>query len=157
MLFESYSPNDTEKVGEYLGSIANKGYVICLTGDLGAGKTKFVKGLAKGLNIDDYITSPTFTIVNEYNGRLPLYHFDVYRINDTDEMHEIGFDEYIYGQGVSVIEWANIIEEILPKENIWVDISKDMEVGEDYRKIQIKVNGEKYQGLIWEMIEKCEF
>ena len=98
---------------------------MCLTGELRAGKTVFVKGIASALNVDEYITSPTFTIVNEYNnGKFPVYHFDVYRISEPDDMYEIGFEEYIYGDGVVVIEWADLIKEILPPEVIWVNIEK---------------------------------
>lgn len=157
MLFNSVSPEDTEKLGELLGSVVKKGTVICLIGDLGTGKTEFTKGLAKGLEVSDYVTSPTFIIINEYKGRLPLYHFDVYRINDIDEMFEIGYEEYVYGDGVSVIEWSDLIEEIIPDENIRVTISKDMEMGMDYRNITIEAKGEKNYGILREMIEKCEF
>lgn len=157
MIFESSSPEDTELLGQCLGSIGKKGYIISLTGDLGVGKTEFVKGFAKGLGVSDYVTSPTFTIVNEYQGRLPLYHFDVYRINDIDEMYEIGYEEYFFGDGVTVIEWAELIKDIIPEENIWVHISKDLEMGMDYRSINIETHGEIYEGLLREMIEKCEF
>jgi tRNA threonylcarbamoyladenosine biosynthesis protein TsaE len=157
MLFGSASPEDTEDLGEFLGSVVKKGTVICLIGDLGVGKTEFTKGLAKGLEVSDYVTSPTFIIVNEYEGRLPLYHFDVYRINNIDEMFEIGYEEYVYGDGVSVIEWADSIKEIIPDENITVTISKDMEMGVDYRNIKIEAKGEKYDDILREMIEKCEF
>lgn len=157
MLFGSASPEDTEDIGAFLGSVVKKGTVICLIGDLGVGKTEFTKGLAKGLEVSDYVTSPTFIIVNEYKGRLPLYHFDVYRINNVDEMFEIGYEEYVYGDGVTVIEWADSIEEIIPDENITVTISKDMEMGVDYRNIKIEAKGEKYDGILREMIEKCEF
>lgn len=107
-------------------------------GDLGAGKTAFVQGLAKGLGIQEPITSPTFTIVNEYSGRLMLYHFDVYRIADSDEMFEIGYDEYIDGDGVCVIEWPQLISDILPKQRYEITISKDYNESEDYRKIKIE-------------------
>lgn len=157
MMFSSSSPEDTEKLGECLGSVVKKRYIICLSGDLGVGKTEFVKGLARGMGIEDYITSPTFTIVNEYQGRLPLYHFDVYRINDVDEMYEIGCEEYFFGDGVTVIEWAEIIESIIPKENIQIDISKDLEISENHRNIRIKTNGGLYDDLLREMIETCEF
>jgi len=157
MIFTSSSPVDTEKLGRCLGRIVKKGYIICLTGDLGVGKTEFVKGVAKGMGIEDYITSPTFTIVNEYQGTLPLYHFDVYRINDVEEMYEIGCEEYFYGDGVSIIEWADLIQDIIPKENIRVHISKDLEMGEDHRNISIETTGAFYDSVLREMIEKCEF
>ncbi len=110
--------DETYKIGELIGSHVNSGDIICLIGDLGTGKTHLTKGIAKGLDIKDHITSPTFTIVNEYIGRLKLYHFDVYRVNDPDEIAAIGFDEYIFSNGVSVIEWANYIEELIPPSNV---------------------------------------
>ena len=103
MEFESNSYEETQKFAEEFSKTLEAGDVLCMYGDLGVGKTAFVQGLAKGLGIDEPITSPTFTIVNEYSGRLPLYHFDVYRIADSDEMYEIGYEEYVYGDGVSVI------------------------------------------------------
>ncbi len=119
------SEKETGDVGFKLGRIIKNGDIVCLTGELGAGKTVFVKGIASALNVDEYITSPTFTIVNEYNnGKFPVYHFDVYRISEPDDMYEIGFEEYIYGDGVVVIEWADLIKEILPPEVIWVNIEK---------------------------------
>ena len=111
-------------------------------GDLGAGKTAFVQGLAKALGITSHITSPTFTIINEYEGRLPLYHFDVYRIADCDEMYEIGYDEYINGDGVCIIEWAELIEDIFPDKYYKITILKDDEKGFDYRKIIFEEGGE---------------
>ena len=106
---------ETLNIGKQVGSLAKSGDIICLTGDLGTGKTHMSKGIAEGLGITEHITSPTFNIVNEYHsGRLNLYHFDVYRVNDPDEIYAIGFDEYIFGNGVSLIEWANYIEEIIP-------------------------------------------
>ena len=137
-IYETNSPEETLALGEEFGRKAEKGLIIALTGDLGVGKTLFSKGFAKGLGIDEHITSPTFTIVNEYMGRLPFYHFDVYRIADPDEMYDIGFDEYIFGEGVCLIEWANIIEELIPENAKWINISKDLEKGLDYRKIEVK-------------------
>lgn len=134
----------TMELGKHLGTLLNPGDVICLTGDLGTGKTHLVKGIAKGLSIDDYITSPTFNIVNEYEGRIKLYHFDVYRVNDPDEISAIGFDEYIFSDAVSVIEWANYIEELIPLEHISINISKISEENPDLRKIEISYNGEQY-------------
>lgn len=134
----SNSPAETKSVAADIVKELNAGSVICMYGDLGAGKTAFVQGMAQALGIDDHITSPTFTIVNEYYGKMPLYHFDVYRIGCSDEMFEIGFDEYINGDGISVIEWAELIEDILPDEYIKVTILKDIEKGEDYRKIVIE-------------------
>lgn len=145
MEFEVNSIKETTKLGKELGKILNPGDIICLTGDLGTGKTHITKGISQGLGITDNITSPTFTIVNEYNsGRLKLYHFDVYRVSDPDEIYAIGFDDYIFGDGVSIIEWANYIEEILPKDYLHIYITKDLSKGENYRKITITPYGEKY-------------
>ncbi|MCT4597344.1 MAG: tRNA (adenosine(37)-N6)-threonylcarbamoyltransferase complex ATPase subunit type 1 TsaE [Vallitalea sp.] len=138
MIYESFSAEDTKKVGNELGNNARKGQIYCLIGDLGVGKTVFTKGFAEGLEIDEHITSPTFTIVNEYNcGRLPFNHFDVYRIEDADEMYEIGYEEYFYDEGVCLVEWANLIEELLPDDAIWIKIEKDLDKGLDYRKITV--------------------
>ena len=137
MEFESNSYEETQKFAEKFSKTLKAGDVLCMYGDLGVGKTAFVQGLAKGLGIDVPITSPTFTIVNEYSGRLPLYHFDVYRIGDIEEMDEVGFEEYVMGDGVSLIEWANLIEEILPEHYRQVTIEKDLEKGFDYRRITV--------------------
>ena len=137
MIFESNSAEDTFAFGQRLGRKAVPGEIICLDGDLGVGKTVFTQGFAAGLGIDDYVNSPTFNIVKEYEGgRLPLYHFDVYRIGDPSEMEEIGYEDYFYGQGVSIIEWPGQIEELLPKEARWVRIRKDLTKGFDYRRIE---------------------
>jgi tRNA threonylcarbamoyladenosine biosynthesis protein TsaE len=145
MEFEIYNVDDTTKLGTKLGKLLNAGDVVCLTGDLGVGKTHITKGIAQGLGITDTITSPTFTIVNEYdNGRLKLNHFDVYRVNDPDEIYAIGFDDYIFSDAVSIIEWANYIEEILPDDFLHINIKKDLTKGEDYRKIILTPYGEKY-------------
>ncbi|MDR3596549.1 tRNA (adenosine(37)-N6)-threonylcarbamoyltransferase complex ATPase subunit type 1 TsaE [Clostridium sp.] len=145
MEFEIHSVNDTTQLGIKLGELLNPGDIICLTGDLGAGKTHITKGIALGLGINDNITSPTFTIVNEYDGgRLKLNHFDVYRVSDPDEIYAIGFDDYIFSDAVSIIEWANYIEEILPQDLLHINIKKDLEKGEDYRKIILTPYGERY-------------
>ena len=138
MEYISKNSADTKKIAAEFVKTLHEGDVICMYGDLGAGKTAFAQGLAQGLNIGEPITSPTFTIVNEYYGDLPLYHFDVYRIADPDEMYEVGYEEYVYGDGVSVIEWAELIEDILPENRYNVTIKKDMAKGEDYRKIIIE-------------------
>lgn len=137
MVIESYSPESTYEVAKKLAMEASPGEIYCLVGDLGVGKTVFTKGFAKGLGIDEHITSPTFTIVNEYDGQLPFYHFDVYRIADPEEMYEIGFEEYINGQGVCFIEWANLIDDLIPEEATWIKIEKDLEKGLDYRRVTI--------------------
>lgn len=142
MLKETYSPEETYEFGYFLGQKANSGDVFCLVGDLGVGKTIFTKGLAKGLEIEEHITSPTFTIINEYHsGRLPFYHLDVYRIADIEEMEEIGYEELFYGDGVCLIEWANLIKPIIPKESTWITIEKNLEKSLDFRiiKVQTKI------------------
>ena len=137
-IYETYSPEETHALGKRLGAEAKPGVVYTLVGDLGVGKTIFTKGLAKGLGIDEPVSSPTFTIVQIYDeGRIPFYHFDVYRIGDVEEMDEIGYEDYIYGEGVSLIEWANLIEEILPEHYTEIKIEKDLEKGFDYRRITI--------------------
>ena len=143
MIIETNTPQETFDFGKSLGEKAMPGTVYTLIGDLGVGKTVFTQGLAKGLNIQEPISSPTFTIVQVYEeGRLPLYHFDVYRIGDVEEMEEIGYEDYFYGEGVSLIEWANLIEEILPQQYTEISIEKDLEKGFDYRKITVTSIGE---------------
>ena len=139
MIVETYSADETYQLGYEIGQKAHSGQVYTLVGDLGVGKTVFTQGMAKGLDIHEPISSPTFTIVQVYDeGRMPFYHFDVYRIGDISEMDEIGYEDYIYGEGVSLIEWANLIEEILPEERVSIIIEKDLEKGFDYRKITIE-------------------
>lgn len=138
MEYISNNVEETKKIASELAKTLSAGDVLCMYGDLGAGKTAFVQGLAKGLGIDEPITSPTFTIVNEYYGSLPLYHFDVYRISDPDEMYEVGYEEYVYGDGVSVIEWSELIEDILPEKRYKVTILKDTSEHDDYRKIEVE-------------------
>lgn len=139
MIKESFCPEETYALGKSLGEAAKPGDVICLNGDLGVGKTVFTQGFADGLAITEPVNSPTFTIVQEYHdGRLPLYHFDVYRIGDIEEMDEIGYEDYFYGDGLCMIEWANLIEEILPPKRKEITIEKDLEKGFDYRRITIK-------------------
>lgn len=136
---ETYSYMDTYKLGQEMAERAVPGQVICLTGDLGTGKTVFTQGFANGLGVRDYVDSPTFTIVKEYHdGRLPFYHFDVYRIGDASEMDEIGYEEYFYGDGVCIVEWGRLVEELLPEDCVFIDINKDRDRGFDYRVIHIK-------------------
>lgn len=145
MKFLVNSVEETFNLGVKLGRTCNSGDIICLIGDLGTGKTHLTKGIAKGLNIDEHITSPTFTIVNEYNGRLKLYHFDVYRVNDPDEIEAIGFDEYIFSDGVSIIEWANYIEDLIPKEDaLYIYVNKCTELTPNKREINIDYTNKKY-------------
>lgn len=138
-VIETFSAEETLKLGEQMGREVKPGTVCTLVGDLGVGKTVFTQGIALGLNIEESICSPTFTIVQVYEeGRMPFYHFDVYRIGDIEEMDEIGYEDYFYGEGLAMIEWANLIEEILPKDRIDITIEKDLQKGFDYRKITIK-------------------
>ena len=142
MIFESFSETDTFELGVKIGKEAKPGDVFTLLGDLGVGKTALTKGVAQGLEITEPICSPTFTIVQVYeDGRIPFYHFDVYRIGDVEEMEEIGYEDCFYGEGICFIEWANLIEEILPKKYTQVTIEKDLEKGFDYRKITIEEIG----------------
>jgi tRNA threonylcarbamoyladenosine biosynthesis protein TsaE len=136
--FESFSREDTFEYAKKLGEAAKPGQVFCLSGDLGVGKTVFAQGFGAGLGITEPMSSPTFTIVQEYTeGRLPLYHFDVYRVGDIDEMEETGFYEYAGGDGALLIEWAELIEEIIPEDATWIKIEKNLEKGFDYRLITI--------------------
>ncbi len=138
-VIESLRPEDTFALGQKIGQEAVAGQVYTLVGELGVGKTVFTQGLAQGLGILEPVNSPTFTIVQVYEeGRLPFYHFDAYRIGDISEMDEIGYEEYVYGEGISLIEWANLIEEILPEHYTRITIQKDLEKGFDYRKIIIE-------------------
>ena len=139
LLIETEAPEDTFELGKCLGAAAEAGQVYTLLGDLGVGKTVFTQGFAAGLGITELVNSPTFTILQVYDeGRLPFYHFDVYRIADVEEMDEIGYEDCFYGEGVCMIEWANLIEEILPETYREVQIEKDLEKGFDYRTITIR-------------------
>ncbi|MEI3225649.1 MAG: tRNA (adenosine(37)-N6)-threonylcarbamoyltransferase complex ATPase subunit type 1 TsaE [Lachnospiraceae bacterium] len=137
-VYETNSPDETYEIGKQMAQKAEAGTVFCLDGDLGVGKTVFTQGFAAGLGIEEPVNSPTFTIVQVYTqGRLPFYHFDVYRISDIDEMYEIGCEEYFYGEGVCFIEWAQLIREMIPENAVTITIEKDLEKGFDYRKITI--------------------
>ena len=148
-MVEIYLENEekTREIGSKLGELLTPKSVICLIGDLGAGKTTMTQSLARALGVDDYITSPTFTIVNEYEGKMPLYHFDVYRIGSSEEMYDIGFDEYIDGEGVCIIEWANLIEDILPDEYLYIE----MNYKETGREMILTPKGEKYEEIVKEL------
>ena len=136
--YESMTEEQTFNIGYQIGQNAKIGEIYCLIGDLGVGKTIFSKGFAKGLDIKESVTSPTFTIIQEYYGSMPLYHFDMYRIEDSDELEMIGYEDYFYGQGVCLVEWANNVSEVIPKEAKWIFIEKDLTKGFDYRKVSIK-------------------
>lgn len=141
-VWESFSPKETFEIGKALGENAKPGQVYTLIGDLGVGKTVFTQGVAKGLGITEPVNSPTFTILQVYEeGRMPFYHFDVYRIGDVEEMEEIGYQDCFYGEGICLIEWANLIEEILPEGYVQITIEKDLEKGFDYRKVTMESKG----------------
>lgn len=138
-IIETFTPQETFALGQQIGRECTPGQVYTLIGDLGVGKTVFTQGVASGLEITEPVNSPTFTIVQVYEeGRLPFYHFDVYRIGDVEEMEEIGYEDYFYGEGLCLIEWANLIEEILPEHYSRITIEKDLEKGVDYRRITIE-------------------
>lgn len=138
-IFETNNEQETAALGERLGQAALPGQVYTLIGDLGVGKTVFTQGFARGLGVSEHVNSPTFTIVQIYeDGRMPFYHFDVYRIGDVEEMEEIGYEDCFYGDGVSLVEWANLVEEILPEHYIRITIEKDLEKGFDYRRIAVE-------------------
>ena len=143
--FKTKNAEETEQLGLKIGKLLRGGELIAMTGDLGAGKTTLSKALARGLEIDDYITSPTFTIVNEYSGRVKLFHFDVYRIADIEEMYDLGYEEYFYSDGVCIVEWSNLISEILPENRINLDITY---LDENKREITISGTGEKFDSLV---------
>lgn len=139
---ETYDPKATEVLGEKMGREAKAGQIYCLSGDLGVGKTVFTKGFAKGLDISEYVTSPTFAIVNEYEGRLPLYHFDVYRISCEEEMEDTGYEDYFYGEGVCLVEWAELVKGLIPENAVWITIEKDYtKDNDDYRLITVRQEG----------------
>ncbi|MGB8452446.1 MAG: tRNA (adenosine(37)-N6)-threonylcarbamoyltransferase complex ATPase subunit type 1 TsaE [Anaerocolumna sp.] len=139
MIIESFKAEDTYNLGKRLGEQAEAGEIYCLLGDLGTGKTVFTQGFAKGLGIEEPVSSPTFTIIQEYEeGRIPFYHLDVYRIEDIEEMYELGYEDYFYGNGVCLIEWSNLIEEILPQNPTVITIEKDLNKGFDYRRITLE-------------------
>ena len=149
MIIETTNPRETRALGEFLGSQARPGQIYTMVGDLGVGKTVFTQGFAHGLGIEEPVNSPTFTIVQVYEeGRLPFYHFDVYRIGDLEEMEEIGYDDYFFGEGVCMIEWADLIRELLPDQITAVKIEKDLEKGFDYRKITLEGLDEDIEKLL---------
>lgn len=137
-IWETNSPAETAALGEQLGKEAQKGQIYCLTGDLGTGKTVLTKGFAKGLGVQEHVTSPTFTIVNEYHdGRLPFYHFDVYRLSSEEEMDDIGYEEYFFGDGVCLVEWAELFPDLIPQDACWLTLEKDYSKGDDYRTVTL--------------------
>lgn len=138
MVYETFSRDDTFELGRKIGSVVKPGDIICLDGNLGVGKTVFAQGVAAGLMIDEDICSPTFTLIQEYTtGRIPLYHFDVYRISGPWDMEDIGYEDYFYGEGVCLVEWGNMIKDLFPPDTVFITIEKNPEKGFDYRKITV--------------------
>lgn len=140
----------TQEIGYRLGNLVEKGDIICLTGDLGAGKTTLTKSIAKGLEVKGDVTSPTFNIIKEYTGRLPVYHFDLYRIAHVDEMYDIGYEEYFYGSGVCIIEWASQIRELIPEEHLWIEIKLGDTI--DSREFYMRGTTKHYERIVEELI-----
>ncbi len=138
MKYISNSREDTQNIGIKFAEMLKRGDVVCLNGELGAGKTAFVSGVAKGLGYTGYTSSPTFTLINEYSADIPLYHFDVYRVDCSDEMYDIGIDDYLFGDGICIIEWPEKIGDILPDNVITVNIVKNSDISDDYREIYIE-------------------
>ncbi|MGB9803152.1 MAG: tRNA (adenosine(37)-N6)-threonylcarbamoyltransferase complex ATPase subunit type 1 TsaE [Desulfofundulus sp.] len=149
-VWRTRSPGETEEFGRLLASILLPGDVLCLYGDLGAGKTVLARGIARGLGITRPVTSPTFTLINEYSGRLPLYHMDVYRLGGSGEMADLGYEEYFYGEGVTVLEWAGRVEEVLPSERLDIYF-KGFQGEPDLREIHIIPRGRRYEELVKEL------
>lgn len=147
MTMTSSSEEDTRKFGEQMGQKARPGSIFCLVGDLGTGKTVFAKGMAAGLGVTDYVVSPTFTIVHEYKGRLPFYHFDLYRLEDEDALFEIGWEEYIGLGGVCLVEWADQLEEAIPDDAVWIVLQKDLSKGPCFRRISVYREKPDFQSL----------
>lgn len=144
----SSSAAQTYILGEKLAGLTEPGDVFCINGELGTGKTVFAKGLAEGLGVTDRVTSPTFTLINEYQGRRPFYHMDVYRLNSSEEMEDLGYQEYFYGQGVTLVEWAEIVKEVLPEERLDIFVER---IDEDNRTIIFYPYGERYEFLVEEL------
>lgn len=142
---------DTKEFGYRLGSILEGGNIVCLTGDLGAGKTTLTKSIAKSLGVKDYVTSPTFTLINEYKGRVPIYHFDVYRLEGVEDVMDLGFEEYFYSNGVTIIEWGDKIEKFLPEDILTIEMKRGKT--DDERIVSIYGNGKKSKGIVKELIK----
>ncbi|GAB6158458.1 tRNA (adenosine(37)-N6)-threonylcarbamoyltransferase complex ATPase subunit type 1 TsaE [Desulfotomaculum varum] len=152
----SRSPAETRQLGQKMAGLLQAGDIICLNGDLGAGKTAFSQGVAEGLGINGPVTSPTFTLINEYEGRLPLYHFDVYRLEGPADMEDLGYEEYFYGQGVCLIEWAQRVADILPEQRLDICLTRE-EGAAAVRRISFQPKGERYQQLLKELMKLVRF
>ncbi|MFZ5633817.1 MAG: tRNA (adenosine(37)-N6)-threonylcarbamoyltransferase complex ATPase subunit type 1 TsaE [Bacillota bacterium] len=148
LTLESNSPEDTRRYGEILGKMAEPGDVYCLSGELGSGKTVFARGVAAGLGVKGRVASPTFTLINEHQGRIPFYHMDVYRLGGPEEMYDLGYEEYFYGPGVTLVEWAELVAGVLPGERLDIDI---LGAGENHRRIVLVPRGKRYHCLVEEL------
>jgi len=153
MEIRTFSENETEKLGKKIGRLAWPGMIILLKGDLGTGKTVLTRGLARGLGIEEPITSPTYTLLHQYHGRLPLYHFDIYRLTAPEEMYDLGYEEFFYGQGVSVVEWPERMEDLRPDEYLEIIIEKNPGHEGDERIIRIFPVGEDYKNIAKELMD----
>jgi tRNA threonylcarbamoyladenosine biosynthesis protein TsaE len=151
-VLKTTSPLETEALGERLGSLAIPGDIFCLYGDLGAGKTCLARGMARGLGVEEPVTSPTFTLINEYQGRIPFYHMDAYRLEDSGDMVDLGYEEYFFGEGVTLLEWAGRIRDILPDSRLDIYITGAGET-EEARIITLEAFGERYVRLSKELTE----
>ncbi len=149
-MLKSFLSEETRQFGEKMALLLQAGDIICLNGDLGAGKTAFSQGIARGLGVTTHVTSPTFTLINEYEGRLPLYHFDVYRLGNSEAMADLGYEEYFFGSGVCLVEWAELVEDVLPEERLDITLLKDEEA-EEVRLIKFTPRGQRYKQLVEEM------
>ena len=147
----SHSAEETQRLGVELGRLAKAGDVLLLVGELGAGKTCLTQGVAWGLGIDAYTSSPTFVLIREYEGRLPLYHIDFYRLDRIEEIIDLGIDEYIYGSGLCVVEWAKKALAVLPQEHLLIELQH---LGQNERKLRLEAKGERYQELLSELKER---
>ena len=145
MKLTSHSPEETQDIGKKLGQMAQSGDVILLVGNLGAGKTCLTQGIAWGLNIDGYARSPSFVVVNEYKGRLPMFHIDLYRLDSIAEVADLGLDDYLYGRGLCVVEWADKAIELLPTQNLLIKI--DM-IGDNERRLELTAHGNRYKEML---------
>lgn len=140
---------ETQALGRRLGKLLSAGDMICMNGDLGAGKTAFVQAVAEGIGVAEDVTSPTYTIINEYEGPVPVYHFDVYRILELEEMYDIGYEEYFFGEGICLVEWADQVRELLPDERLWIEITR---VDEHRRRFVFEPSGDRYEKLLKELV-----
>ncbi|WP_378956109.1 tRNA (adenosine(37)-N6)-threonylcarbamoyltransferase complex ATPase subunit type 1 TsaE [Pelosinus sp. sgz500959] len=153
--FKSNSPEETVAFGQSLAKVLGPGQVICLAGDLGAGKTLLVQGLSRALGIEDAVTSPTFTILNVYESNFPIYHFDLYRLNYAEELFDIGFYEYTEAKGLSIIEWPDKFPEELPNEYLWIEITTNENINE--RIFHVRARGDVYEKICEELKNICPF